>query len=172
MKDKINFVRATVIGGIFFLIPVAIMVFVVGKLVGMLKAIAGSVAPFLPVESVVGMVFLNIAAISVLLALCFVAGLAAQNTMGKKVGFSLESLLLTTLPGFSFVKEFADNMRKSDELAESFIPILLQLDATPRLRSKSSAKRRGKWWSISPVRPTPGRARWPMLHPTASGACQ
>jgi hypothetical protein len=32
------------------------------------------------------------------------------------------------LPGYAFVKAFGDNMRRSDEIAESFLPIAVHFD--------------------------------------------
>ncbi|MDG2307483.1 MAG: hypothetical protein P8R42_23090 [Candidatus Binatia bacterium] len=35
---------------------------------------------------------------------------------------------LPALPGYTFVKGFADSMAKSDEMAESFVPVLVKFD--------------------------------------------
>lgn len=71
---------------------------------------------------------LNLLALSVIVVFCFLAGLVAQRATGKKIWTKLESGLLASFPGYSFVKGFADNMRQSDELSESFIPVVVQFD--------------------------------------------
>ncbi len=45
MQDKVDFIKATVIGGVFFLIPLAVVVLLVGKLVEVMKGVAGSHRP-------------------------------------------------------------------------------------------------------------------------------
>ena len=41
MQDKVGFIKATVIGGVFFLIPIAVVVVVLGgKLVHVMKELA------------------------------------------------------------------------------------------------------------------------------------
>ena len=39
MQGKVGFIKATVIGGVFFLIPLAIVLMLVGKLVGMMQGV-------------------------------------------------------------------------------------------------------------------------------------
>lgn len=40
MQDKVGFIKATVIGGVFFLIPIAVVVVLGGKLVHVMKELA------------------------------------------------------------------------------------------------------------------------------------
>ena len=54
MHNKVDFMKATIIGGIFFLIPLAVVVVLVGKLVHVMKGVVGSLAPLLPVEPPIG----------------------------------------------------------------------------------------------------------------------
>lgn len=128
MKAGIDFVRSTIIGGVFFLIPIAAVLIVIGKLVGLLKGVANRVVPFLPMESTTGVVVLNLVALLLVLFFCLLAGLAARSKAGETVRQRLEDVLLATLPGYSFVKGLTDNMRQSDELSENFIPIAVRLD--------------------------------------------
>ena len=128
MENRVNFIKATFIGGIFFLIPLGIIVVMVGKLTGVMKIVASKLTPFIPVETPHGAILLNLLALTVILGLCFLAGLVAQRATAKKLSTKLESVMLEAVPGYSFVKGFADNMRQSDELSESFIPIVVQFD--------------------------------------------
>lgn len=128
MGNRVNFIKATFIGGIIFLIPLGIIVVMVGKLAGVMKTVASKLTPFIPVETPQGAFVLNLLALAVILGLCFLAGLVAQRATAKKLSAKLESVMLEAVPGYSFVKGFADNIRQSDELSESFIPILVQFD--------------------------------------------
>lgn len=128
MKTEINLVKSTIIGGVFFLVPIAAVLIVLGKLVGILKSIAASIVPFLPLDSSTGIVVLNLVALLLILLFCLLAGLAAKSRVGNSMRQRLEGVLLAWLPGYSFVKGLTDNIRQSDELSENFIPIAVRLD--------------------------------------------
>ena len=59
MQTKSKFLKATVIGGIFFLIPIAIVLVVVGKLVDILKAVAEVLLPIFPADTSLGVIGLE-----------------------------------------------------------------------------------------------------------------
>ena len=128
MQDKVSFIKATVIGGVFFLIPLAIVSLMVGKVVGVMRAVVSSLSPLLPVHTPIGTIVLNLLALLVILGCCFLAGLAAQRGIAKKIAGKLDATLLAVIPGYAFVKGFADNMRRSDEMAESFVPVAVHFD--------------------------------------------
>ncbi len=155
MNDKVDFIKATVIGGIFFLIPLAVVVVVVGKLVHVMKGVAGTLAPFLPVDTHIGALVLNLLAVLVILGFCFLAGLAAQRSHAKKIVAKLEETLLAALPGYAFVKGFGDNLRRSDEVSESFIPVSVQFDDYSQLAFEIEREPHGKVAVYLPSAPNP-----------------
>lgn len=128
MGNKITFIKATIIGGVVFLVPFFVVFILVGKLVGVLKTVAASLAPFIPIESIPGVVVLNILALAAILGACFLAGLAAQRAAAHRASSRIETVLHRHLPGYSFIKVFVESMRKSDELAQSFIPVFVRFD--------------------------------------------
>ena len=155
MQDKVGFIKATVIGGVFFLIPLAVVVVVVGKLVHVMKGVAGSLAPLLSVETPIGALVLNLLAVLVILGFCFLAGLAAQKAHAKKIVAKLETTLLAALPGYAFVKAFGDNMRRSDEISESFVPVSVQFDDYSQLAFEIEREPNGKVALYLPSAPNP-----------------
>ena len=155
MQDKVGFIKATVIGGVFFLIPLAVVVVVVGKLVHVMKGVAGSLAPLLPVGTPIGALVLNLLAVLVILGFCFLAGLAAQKAHAKKIVAKLETTLLAALPGYAFVKAFGDNMRRSDEISESFVPVSVQFDDYSQLAFEIEREPNGKVALYLPSAPNP-----------------
>ncbi|MDH5775620.1 MAG: hypothetical protein OEZ57_11975, partial [Nitrospirota bacterium] len=62
MQDKVNFMKTTMIGGVFFLIPIAVVLVVVGKLVHVMREVARSLDPLLPVDTHLGALALNLLA--------------------------------------------------------------------------------------------------------------
>jgi len=155
MQDKVGFIKATVIGGVFFLIPLAVVVVVVGKLVHVMKEVAGSLSPLLPVETPIGALVLNLLAVLVILGFCFLAGLAAQRAHAKKIVAKLESTLLAALPGYAFVKGFADSMSRSDEMSESFVPVAVHFDDYSQLAFEIERQPNGQVALYLPGAPNP-----------------
>ena len=155
MQDKVDFMKATIIGGIFFLIPLGVVIIIFGKLVHVMKNVASSLAPFLPIETPIGAIVLNLLAVLVILGFCFLAGLAAQKAFAKRVVAKLETTLLSLIPGYAFVKGFGDNLRRSDEISESFIPVTVTFDDYSQLAFEIEREPNGKIALYLPSAPNP-----------------
>jgi len=155
MKDQVNFMKATVIGGVFFLVPIAVVLVVVGKLVHFMREVARSLDPLLPLDTHLGTIALNLLAVLVILLLCFLAGLMAQRAQAKKILAKLESTLLTALPGYAFVKGLSDNLRRSDEISESFLPVAVRFDDYSQLAFEIERELHGKVAVYLPSAPNP-----------------
>ena len=112
MKSRQGFIKTTLVGGIVFLIPAVIVVVALGKLIGVLKALAKTLAPFFGIKSVIGGIELDLLAITVIVLLCFAAGLIAKRASAKRLREKLDSTLLSSVPGYAFIKGFAENMRQ------------------------------------------------------------
>lgn len=100
MRALIEGIRATLVGGILFLLPVGIVIVVLGKLVT-LAATAGrkvhaTLLPGLDADATALMV-----AILFLLMVALAAGLFARTSSGQRTFEILEGLLLTRLPFYS-----------------------------------------------------------------------
>jgi len=85
MKNRLDFIKTTVVGGIVFLIPAVIVVIALGKLFGALKLMANALAPLFGIESLVGGFILDLLAIIVIILLCFAAGLIAKRATAKRL---------------------------------------------------------------------------------------
>ena len=128
MSNRISYLKATVVGGLVFLVPVAVILLVVGKVVVGLKEISYWLLPMLPFETATGLVALNLLALLLVALLCFLAGLAAQSATGKRWRETLEDVLLSAIPGYLFVKGFSESLHQSDELAQGFQPVAVRFD--------------------------------------------
>jgi uncharacterized membrane protein len=149
--------KTTIIGGIFFLIPLAVVVVSVGKLVEVMKGVSRSLAPLVPVETPIGAIVLNLLAVLVILGFCFLAGLVARRAQAKRIVAKLDATLLAVaaLPGYAFVKAFADNVARSDELAKSFLPVAVQFDDYSQLAFEIERQSNSKVVLYLPSAPNP-----------------
>jgi uncharacterized membrane protein len=128
MNKRLGFIKMTIVGGFVFLIPAAILVVALGKVIATLKALAKTLSPLFGIESSVGGFVLELLAIIVTVLLCFVAGLLAKRASAKRLRERLDTTLLNSFPGYAFIKGFAENLRQAEQLAGSFQPVLVRFD--------------------------------------------
>ncbi len=128
MKKQLDFVKSNVIRGFVFLVPAIIVVVALGKLIGALKAMAKGLAPFFGIETMVGGLMLDILTFALIFLLCFVAGLLAKRATAKRVREKIDTYLLHSFPGYAFIKGIVENLRQTEEIAETFHPVLVWFD--------------------------------------------
>ena len=121
-------VKATVVGGAVFLIPGFLAVFILGKVFNMLRALAVALGPRLGIGSWFGGLVLDIVAILAVVLVCLLAGLVARRATAQRVRSKMDQVLLGSFPGYAFVKGLAENLQQSEEIAVSFVPVLVRFD--------------------------------------------
>ncbi len=106
MPTLVKFMKATIVGGLFFLFPVALFVVVVEKLVGFLRPVASGIGhAFYPLG--IGVVAEIAIIVAALLLVAFVAGLFASTVVGRDLLEWMENTLLGRFPGYNIVKTAA-----------------------------------------------------------------
>ncbi len=129
MKGLISAFKNIAIGGVLFLIPVTIAVMVIGKVLGVLDAVAAPMAGFLPTDTILGLGLAQVIAVVLLLLMCFVAGLVARSAPGRGLVTRIEAGILTKIPGYGVIKALADQVLRSHEQTERFVPVLVRTDS-------------------------------------------
>ena len=99
-----NFLKTTVIGGLVFLVPVAVLILVLGKVFGVMVAIAEPMAHKIPIDSIGGIAIANVIAVMIILLICFAAGLVARTQPAQKFANSIENAVLQKIPGYSLIR--------------------------------------------------------------------
>jgi len=122
-----RFIKTTILGGILFLVPIVIFLAVIGKALELSNLIAGPLAERLFVESVGGFAVVQVLAVVILIAVCFVAGLAARTTTAKKVVTALETNVLDKIPAYELLKAKTQSVLSPDEM-QSLRPALTRFD--------------------------------------------
>ena len=116
---------------------------------------ARGLSPVLTVETPLGTLVLNIIGVCIILGLCFLAGLIARKAKAQNIVARLEATLLAVVPGYAFVKGFSDNLRRSDELAESFLPVAVHFDDYSQIAFEIERQTDGKVAIYLPSAPNP-----------------
>ena len=122
-----RFVTNTIIGGIFFLIPVVVAAAILGKAFKMMRSISVPLSGALGADSVKDVLFVNTLTIFCLVALCFLAGLFSKNIWGKKVFNFLDVLFQKYIPGYTVFKNMTTEF-DVNKSASSLKPVLIRLD--------------------------------------------
>ena len=155
MRKRLGFIKTTVVGGFVFLIPAAIVVVVLGKVIGTLKILAQALSSFFGIESLVGGFVVELLAIAATALVCFVMGLLAKRASAKRLREKLDTTLLNSFPGYAFIKGFAENLRQAEELAGSFQPVLVRFDDYTQVAFETHRDSAGKVALYLPGAPNP-----------------
>ncbi|MEH6616811.1 MAG: DUF502 domain-containing protein [Porticoccus sp.] len=122
-----NFIKTTIIGGLIFLVPVAIVAVVIGKAYSVMLVVAEPLDELIPIEQVGGIAFVNVLALLSIILLCFIAGIIAKSALAKKAYRSLDDFLMI-VPGYALVKGITNSFSSGEEAAKTLIPSLVKFD--------------------------------------------
>src|SRR6187549_1369712 len=103
MKSIFSFIRATMVGGIFFLLPIYLIFSLLYKAHLAAAKLMAPLAHFLP-ENILGMNAGRLIAAFGLVLLCFLAGMLFRVRIIKRGIHYLEDRVLSHLPGYSLLK--------------------------------------------------------------------
>lgn len=104
-------VKATLWGGLLFLVPLTIAVLILGKLFGFMYKVALPFSRWIPLDSVAGIAIVNIVTVFLILIISFLAGHVATSAWGHQLRERVESALLIVFPRYTFIKGLTESMR-------------------------------------------------------------
>jgi len=107
MRFLADFLKQTLVGGLLFLVPVAVVVIILEKVVSTLRPPAEEIVERVVGPGILGPFGLVLVLCLALLVLSFVAGLLASTIVGRKAVDSLEAMVLNRVPGYVMVKGMA-----------------------------------------------------------------
>lgn len=124
---KVKPLKATVIGGLVFLVPVIILFVVMAKVFEVMGLLAAPFSAWIPVDSIGGVATANIVTVILILIICYAAGLIASLTVGQKLYRTLDEKLLLFFPRYAFVKGMTDSIG-ADAAQNTLQPVLVSFD--------------------------------------------
>jgi uncharacterized membrane protein len=104
MKALLRFAKTTLVGGLFFLLPVVLTLVLLRHAIQWTVKVVHPLAERLPIDSVIGLKTPDILAALLLIAVGFLAGLVARTTLGAHVSRRLEQVVLRKMPGYTLLK--------------------------------------------------------------------
>ena len=122
-----GFFRATIAGGLLFLLPVVLILIVLRHAMQLAVKFTKPISELLPVESVLGVRREIFLAVLLLIFISLVAGLVAKTNAGRRFLRWCESSFLGGLPQYQLVKSMAEGLAHV-ESTESVDPALVSIE--------------------------------------------
>lgn len=125
--------KTTAIGGIFFLLPVAVIGALVGQIAKVVWTVAVQVNGFLPTQTWLGYLLVIGLSVALLLLACFSAGFLARRQLAKRFNESLEKYVLMLFPRYTIIKEQLTGNIGGNEHRNSLQPVIVQFPGYQRV---------------------------------------
>ncbi len=103
-----KFIRETIQGGIFLVIPLTVVLVILAKTHAMLQKLTAPIASLLP-KNILGLNGGFLVALICLLLACFLGGLLIKSAIIKRRIEVFEEKYLSRIPGYSFIKATASD---------------------------------------------------------------
>lgn len=153
--NKNGLVRTTLVGGLLFLLPIAVLSLILGKVFQWFRAIAEPMEKYVPIESLAGFLMVDLLAVLAILLVCFVAGLAARRERLKGLSNNVESMLVASIPGYTFAKSMVGGIVKADDEIGKMKAVLVRMDDFYQLAFEVERTPRGYVSIYLPGAPNP-----------------
>lgn len=122
-----KFVTATIVGGLLFLIPIAIVLVVLGQALTFAHKLAQPIATYFPDSGIAGVGAATLIAVLLLLLVSFGAGLFANTATGKRIMQWFEDSLFGRLPQYQMMKSMMLGMAQLENDG-AISPILVNVE--------------------------------------------
>jgi len=137
MKDRVTrtagVLKTTAIGGLIFLLPLAVVGGLLGYVYSVVLVVYEPLKKYLPVSSAAGTALLFLLAVGILVALCFVCGLAARRAIARRFSRMVEKHLVMVFPKYAIYKDILAGNVGGDAHAPSLVPVTIQFDDSIRI---------------------------------------
>jgi len=131
MKTITQFLRTTILGGALFLMPIVVLAFVLNKAFNFALRGLKPVGKLIPDQLASGAME-AVAAVVVIVILCFLAGLFARTVLAQRAMSELESAVLSRVPAYEYLKQAGSSMMGLGEMVEHPV-VLVQIGDAWRL---------------------------------------
>jgi uncharacterized membrane protein len=157
VRTSLGFVKTTILGGVLFLLPFAVVVFLLGQVVALIYPAIHAIQERLPGPSIsLGVVSsATVLAAIMLLAICYFAGRIAQRSFAARFAARFEKSLLLLFPRYAIWKNaMASNLGGQLDGAATK-PVLVTFDAAARVGFETARSDAGLVTVYLPSAPDP-----------------
>ena len=126
-RKFIRFLRTTLVGGILFLVPLIVIAIVLSKAHQAAEVVMQPLEGMISKDTIAGMDVAKLLAVILLVSFCFLAGLFARTSLAQKIMKGIENLVLSNLPGYSFIKGMGESVA-GVESEKHYDPVLVSIE--------------------------------------------
>lgn len=149
-----EFLKTTIVGGLLFLVPLILLGLVLRHALDIASKIARPVVAVFPYNQVAGIAVGTIVATLMLIAVAFLAGLAARTNTGRKMTHWVEQSFLGNMPQYRVVTSMAEGLTKIEQ-GDGLTPVIVSTDGTWQM-GYALEELGGGWTAVFiPQSPTP-----------------
>lgn len=121
-----RFIKTTIAGGLLFILPLVLLFILIEKAVHLLSGPLQKVVPIFDGFSLAGATSVTVAAVLLLLLICFLAGLLARTATASRLLQALEDKLLGNLPGYQLLKDVTARFAGMDTIEGAKVVMVIQ----------------------------------------------
>jgi len=151
------FLKTTVVGGILFLLPLAVVLMVLGYALGLASKVAQPISDRFDLQQwgdFAGVGLITVLSALVLVFVSFAAGIVARTYLGERITRWFESSLLGRLPQYQMLKSMAEGLAQFEN-ARGIKPALISIEGGWQIGYLLESLENG-WLSVFlPQAPTP-----------------
>jgi uncharacterized membrane protein len=105
MNQIKEFFKNTVVGGLLVVLPLAIFLFTLKWVFGMVRSGIAPITDLIMKSSPIHAIMADVLVVSLLILACFAVGVVVRTKLGKWLYKLMESKVLMKAPGYSLIKE-------------------------------------------------------------------
>jgi uncharacterized membrane protein len=105
MKTLTRFVRTTFLGGLFFLVPIVVLIIILAKALDYANKALQAVVVHISAASELSATAATALSVLLVALVCFLAGLIARTVVGQKLVKALEDSFLSKVPAYEYLKQ-------------------------------------------------------------------
>lgn len=117
MKNTIEFIKTTAIGGLMLILPIAVIIFILTYIINLLVSLNNKLAEYLPYEVFDNTLVIMTIAILSIVFICFLAGMLLKTGLGDRLAKNLDNFLIDKIPMYGFLKNVTQRITGENVLA-------------------------------------------------------
>lgn len=128
MKQLMEFIKTTAMGGLFVLLPILLLYLLLGEALGMIVALATPIVDLFPEGTFGKIEFPVILGLVLILGVSFVIGLGLRAKIARRSGRWIERTVLDRLPAYSALKSLTTGFAEAGKAGAFRAALLISAD--------------------------------------------
>ncbi len=154
MKPIAQFIRTTIVGGLFFLAPIVVLIVILAKALDYAKKALDALIVHIPAASDLSGGAATAMAVVFIALVSFLAGLVARTVTAKQIIDTLETSILSKIPAYDYLKQESASALGVAEISESPV-VFVQMEGGWQLGVQTETMRNGLVSIFVPGAPDP-----------------